>query len=189
MQDKDNKIIPILTKNGENAVSARDLHSFLDSKERFSSWFNRQLQYGFREGSDFVGCETFNALANQNLQDYVISLDMAKEISMIQKTEQGKKARQYFIEVDKQQRNQSFTSNQIYTSTLDNKELKLAKKEKVQLAQLKETREELSIIRSAPRICGGCGKIVRGKKGLYAHSRHCEGTKTLSLFEKGGNND
>lgn len=82
-------------------VSARDLHLFLESSERFSSWFERQLQYGFEEGVDYVGCKEFNALANQELVNYAISIDMAKEISMLQRSDKGKQARKYFIECEK----------------------------------------------------------------------------------------
>lgn len=59
-------------------------------------------QYGFVENVDYVGCKVFNALANQELQDHTLTLDMAKEISMIQRNDKGKQARQYFIQVEKQ---------------------------------------------------------------------------------------
>lgn len=88
-------------KDLQQAVSARELHKSLESTERFSSWFARQLQYGFDEGIDFIGCKTFNALANQELQDYFISIDMAKEVAMIQRTKVGKRVRQYFIDCEK----------------------------------------------------------------------------------------
>ena len=67
-------------------VSARELHKTVGSTERFSSWFERQLQYGFIENTDYVGCKKFNTLANQELQDYELSVDMAKHICMVQKT-------------------------------------------------------------------------------------------------------
>lgn len=89
-----------VTKNeqGSNVVSARDLHTFLEATERFGNWFERQLQYGFVEGIDYVRCEEFNTLANQILTNYALTLDCAKEIAMIQRSEKGKQARLYFIE-------------------------------------------------------------------------------------------
>jgi anti-repressor protein len=87
-------------------VSARELHTFLQSSERFSAWFERQLGYGFVDGVDYLGCEVFNTLAKQTLQDYCISINMAKEISMIQRTNKGKEARQYFINCEQQLQNQ-----------------------------------------------------------------------------------
>lgn len=95
-------LIPISENNGKRAVSARDLYNFLGCSERFQSWFDRQLQYGFVETVDYVGCKTFNTLANQELQDYAMTIDMAKEVSMIQRNERGKEARRYFIECEKE---------------------------------------------------------------------------------------
>lgn len=83
-------------------VSARELHERLGITERFNSWFGRMCQYGFSEESkDFCGCKVFNTLANQYLDDYDVSIDMAKEICMIQRNEAGKMFRRYFIEVEK----------------------------------------------------------------------------------------
>lgn len=82
-------------------VSARALHIGLGITERFSAWFNRQLQYGFCENTDYVGCKEFNTLAKQELQDYQISVDMAKQICMIQRSEKGRLYRQYFIDLEK----------------------------------------------------------------------------------------
>lgn len=94
-------LIPINDNNGKKAVSARDLYNFLGCTERFQSWFERQLQYGFTENVDYVGCKVFNTLANQDLQDYAMTIDMAKEVSMIQRSEKGKEARTYFIACEK----------------------------------------------------------------------------------------
>lgn len=85
----------------QQAVSARELYNFLEPTERFASWFERQLQYGFVNGRDYLGCEVFNTLANQMLTDFFVSIDMAKEISMIQRSDKGKQARQYFIDCER----------------------------------------------------------------------------------------
>lgn len=95
------ELIKITDHDGKKAVSARELHGFLEATERFSNWFNRQLQYGFTENIDYVGRKEFNTLANQTLDDYALTLDCAKEISMIQRTDKGKQARQYFISCEK----------------------------------------------------------------------------------------
>ena len=96
-----NELIRITEREGRKAVSARELHAFLGCTERFANWFERQLQFGFDENCDYVGCKTFNALANQELQDYAISIDMAKEVSMLQRSEKGKQARKYFLECER----------------------------------------------------------------------------------------
>lgn len=71
-------------------VSARELHKQVGSTERFSAWFERQLQFGFTENEDYTGCKKFNTLAKQELQDYDLSVDMAKQICMVQKNERAR---------------------------------------------------------------------------------------------------
>jgi len=106
---------PTIQENNDlqQAVSARELYDFLQPTERFSSWFERQLQYGFIETQDYVGCEVFNTLARQSLQDFFITIDMAKEISMIQRSDKGKQARQYFIDVERRASEPVAPSHQI----------------------------------------------------------------------------
>lgn len=100
------ELIKITEKNGQQLVSARDLHTYLEASERFSTWFERQKGYGFEENSDYVGCKFFNTLANKELTDYALTLECAKEISMLQRSEKGKQARTYFIECEKKLKNQ-----------------------------------------------------------------------------------
>lgn len=115
-----NEIIKIKEKDGRQAVSARELYKFLEATERFSNWFERQLQFGFLEGVDYQGCKEFNTLANQEVMDYALTIDCAKEISMLQRNERGKQARQYFIEVDKKFRSiqSNFQIPQTYADAL-----------------------------------------------------------------------
>jgi anti-repressor protein len=82
-------------------VSARELHDYLDASERYSSWIERMIQYGFSEGTDYIGCKTFNTLAHQELDDAQITIDMAKEICMLQRSEKGQIARKYFLQLEK----------------------------------------------------------------------------------------
>lgn len=97
------------TEQIKKAVSARELYEFLEITERFSRWFDRMRDYGFVKNIDYVQHESFNTLARQSLQDYFISIDMAKEISMIQRSDKGKQARQYFIECERKLKKQPVT--------------------------------------------------------------------------------
>lgn len=97
-------LIPIITnENNEQLVSGRDLHEFLGVNEKYTQWFDRMLTYGFDESVDFISFseKTEKPKGGRPSQDHAMSIDMAKEISMIQRTEKGKQARQYFIEVEK----------------------------------------------------------------------------------------
>ncbi len=94
-------LIRINYENDRPTVSGRELHTFVEATERYSNWFTRMCQYGFTEGTDYVGCKIFNTLAKQELNDHQITIDMAKEIAMLQRNERGKQARQYFLELEK----------------------------------------------------------------------------------------
>ena len=106
------KIIPAAIGDEEiNAVNARDLWRCLKSKRQFGNWIRDRIrEYGFEEGKDFL----INLLKSHGrpLKDYIISLDMAKELAMVENNEQGCKIRQYFIEVEKQYRKNAYAVNQ-----------------------------------------------------------------------------
>lgn len=93
--------ITVKDENGQQTVSARELHEKLTITERFSNWFARICAYGFKEGFDYLGCKVFNTLAKQELQDYQISIEMAKQICMIQRSDKGKIYREYFLNLEK----------------------------------------------------------------------------------------
>ena len=86
---------------GEQLVSARELHKKLEISERFNNWFERMLKYGFIENIDYTGYKMFNTRAKQELDEYILKLDMAKQICMLQRSELGTQFRIYFIECEK----------------------------------------------------------------------------------------
>ncbi|HAT3998592.1 TPA: toxin-antitoxin system, toxin component, Bro domain protein [Elizabethkingia anophelis] len=98
------ELIKITEQNGNKAVFARDLHLFLEVKTDFKNWIVRRTEeYGFIENQDFevLVKNDRNSNGGRPLKEYVISLDMAKELSMVEKTEKGRQARRYFIEMEK----------------------------------------------------------------------------------------
>ena len=95
--------------NGEvqQTVNARELHAFLQSKQDFSTWIkNRVEKYGFVENQDFIKLHKKVELSKtgQIGIDYHITIDMAKELAMVEQNEKGKQARQYFIECERKLR-------------------------------------------------------------------------------------
>lgn len=99
-----NELIPINYSGEEPTVSARDLHAGLEITDRFSRWFERMSAYGFAEGNDFTSVKTstlVNNGAEREITDYQISVDMAKQICMIQRSEKGRQYRQYFLDLEK----------------------------------------------------------------------------------------
>lgn len=85
-------------------VSARQLHEGLEINTRFNDWYKRMCEYGFAENVDYQAITQKRVTAQGNettFMDYAISIDMAKQICMIQRTEKGKQYRQYFINLEK----------------------------------------------------------------------------------------
>lgn len=108
-----NELINItkMTINDEevNAVNGRDLWQKLEVKTQFNHWIGRRIKdYGFEEGVDFTVVKNGHGKNGQfQPTEYIISLDMAKELAMVENNEQGRKIRRYFIEVEKEFRRQS----------------------------------------------------------------------------------
>jgi anti-repressor protein len=108
------EIIKINYDAEQPTVSARDLYDLLSSEgglsgtERFSKWFDRYIKYGFRERVDYstpykkvrVQIEG-NREVSREVEDYDLSVDMAKQICMLQRTDKGMQIRQYFLDLEK----------------------------------------------------------------------------------------
>lgn len=93
-------LINIKEVEGKQLISARELHDFLESKQDFTTWMkNRIDNYGFIEDEDFTLHKFIEGKVWKH--DYVISIDMAKELSMVERNDKGKEARKYFIECEK----------------------------------------------------------------------------------------
>lgn len=102
----ENNLIEINNTNGIQAVSARELHEKLEIKTAYKDWFPRMLEYGFEENKDFLLVAQKRATNNPKnpiatYTEHFISLDMAKEICMLQRSDIGRKFRRYFIECEK----------------------------------------------------------------------------------------
>ncbi|CAB0706674.1 phage antirepressor KilAC domain-containing protein [Corynebacterium diphtheriae] len=98
------QIIPLVNNDGIQAVLGRDLHDFLEVKERYTQWIARHIEkYSFSEGQDFIR-DFGKSTGGRPLENHVLSMDMAKELAMLQGNAKGKQARQYFIECEKKAR-------------------------------------------------------------------------------------
>lgn len=101
------QLIKITEENGEKLVNARELHEFLGSKQRFTDWIkNRIKQYGFVENEDFVLLHKImkqkTGSGGHNRLEYGLTIDMAKELSMLENNDKGRQARRYFILKEKE---------------------------------------------------------------------------------------
>lgn len=97
-------LIKIEIKNNQQLVSGRELHEFLEIKTPYTQWFERMVEYGFVENSDFIPVsqksESGGISGVKVVQDHLMTLNMAKEISMLQRNKKGKQARIYFIKCE-----------------------------------------------------------------------------------------
>lgn len=102
-----NEIIKINNdSSGRPTVMGRELHEALEIQTPYKKWFDRMCEYGFAENSDFVTMDKNVRRADgtempQKQFDHQLTIDMAKEICMIQRSDIGRKCRQYFIDVEK----------------------------------------------------------------------------------------
>lgn len=96
-----NELIKVNYDNDRPTVLARDLYDFLDIQERYSKWFDRMKEYGFTEGIDYTPYQMVHPQNGQTISDHQLTIEMAKEICMLQRNEKGKQARQYFINLEK----------------------------------------------------------------------------------------
>ncbi len=115
-----NSLIPVIEHeiDGElqPCVDARTLHGWLKSGDRFADWIKKRIKtYGFDQGVDFVCHSVITETQRTNGQkgrvkrmDYLLTLDMAKELSMVESNQQGKMARRYFINCEKSLRQAAF---------------------------------------------------------------------------------
>ena len=103
-----------------NAVDARELHAFLELNENFSEWIKRYINsYNFVINSDFCR-STCLAENGRSMETYWLSLDMAKELSMISKTIKGRQARKYFIACEKALKELVSSEREVvYTKTVE----------------------------------------------------------------------
>jgi anti-repressor protein len=87
-----NQLITITqNENNDQVVSGRELHEFLEVKTPYHIWFERMAEYGFTENVDFIGFEQKSSkLGGRPSVDHALKIDMAKEISMIQRNDKGK---------------------------------------------------------------------------------------------------
>ena len=107
-----NELIPLqpqtINGNAVETVSARELHAFVESKQEFANWIkNRIEKYGFIENHDFLITLSKTPNGGRPSQEYFITLDMAKQLAMVENNEKGMQVRKYFIECEKKLKEQT----------------------------------------------------------------------------------
>lgn len=99
----DNQLIKVEVKNDRQLVSARDLHRGLELSTRFSKWVDQNFR-DFEENEDFMSVTTVTDMPNggvKHIKDYYLTIDMAKQLCLMSRTEKGKQYRKYLIEIER----------------------------------------------------------------------------------------
>lgn len=94
-----NGMIHVNYEGDQPTVSGRELHAALEVKTAYKDWFPRMCEYGFTEGQDFCSILS-ESTGGRPSTEHMLTIAMAKELCMIQRTEIGRKFRQYFIKVE-----------------------------------------------------------------------------------------
>ena len=163
------ELIKIIERDGRQLVSGRELHEFLEIRTKYKDWFRRMVEYGFEEAIDFIRVAQKRATNNlknpvTTVIDHAISIDMAKEISMIQRTEKGKIARQYFINCEKKLKE----IKKLSPMELMELQFKALKEQKEKIAQVENRVDKLEEDMPLFQIdCKEIQALVR-KKGIEA---------------------
>jgi anti-repressor protein len=112
-------LIPIQTDNdGIQTVNARDIHRYVESKQDFSHWIKDRIEKaGFIEGADFTIILS-KSTGGRPMIEYHASLDMGKELGMLEQNDKGREIRQFFIEADKERRRQAVIMADFQTAIL-----------------------------------------------------------------------
>lgn len=155
-----NELIPVYKNDeGKKLVNARELHEFLESKRDFINWIQYRIdQYGFEEDTDFT---TFLLKSTRSTgrpkREYILTIDTAKELSMVENNEKGKQARQYFIKCEEKLKEVTTDISklspelQMFKTIFDKvAQQELEQKQIVQAVQ--ETQQEVQAIRDVVEI-------------------------------------
>jgi len=175
-------------KIGDDAiqsVNARDLHAFLEVGKDFSTWTKGRIeQYGFVEGHDFVSFDAApqnGGAGNRGHRvEFAISLDMAKELAMVERNEKGKQARRYFLDCERQVRAQAAAIPQTLPEALrlaaDEAEKRAAAEEKLAIAAPKALAFDRIATETEGAVClRAAAKLTQVPKKQFLQLLNSEG--------------
>ena len=149
------ELIKITEQDGKQAVSARELYKFLGIETPFTMWAERMFEYGFSEGADYVSLsqKSDKPQGGRPSIDYALTIECAKEISMLQRNEKGKQARQYFIAVEKRYKDLQQTGGfQVPASFKEALLLAARQQEQIEEQQRQIEQKDEKIAQDAPKV-------------------------------------
>lgn len=179
------ELIKIEEKDGRSVVSGRQLYNGLQITTPYTIWFKRMCEYGFEDQKDFITI-LLQSTGGRPMEDHALTLDMAKEISMIQRNDLGKMFRQYFIQCEKQLLQVSekdrlliglFSKDPMTVKTSYENLIQLETKPLLEEIQTKTTQIDTLIPDSKNYAISDVGRILKpyskvmGAKGIFSYMR------------------
>lgn len=165
----------VVNESNEIIISGRELHEFLEVGTRYDKWIARMIEYGFEENQDYIAVAQKRPTAQGNETTYIdhaLKLDMAKEISMIQRNEKGKQARQYFINIEKEYKSQQLAPVASYMIDDEIERAKLWIQEEEQRMLLVETVEtQTKVIEHKDEIIKSQAQVIDEHKCVVKLNR------------------
>ena len=182
-----NELIKVKYDNDNPTVSGRELHEFLAVKSKYADWFKNMCAYGFTANTDFSAFSK-NLENGGRTIDHQITIEMAKEICMLQRNEKGKQARQYFINLEKawntpevvMSRALKMAANKINALSLANSELQAERERNKPLVLFAEA---VSVSNSAILV-GELAKILKGNGVEIGQNRLFEELRQMGYLIK-----
>ena len=157
-----------------NSVNAREIHDYLEVKTHLSTWIQRAIEkYDFVENIDFSILKSGNPNGGISKIDYIVTLDMAKELAMLENNPKGKATRKYFIEVEKRQNRVLTTSEQIILLAQGHQEIE---------QRLSSTENKINYLENKSPIVYNQIKVLEDKRKsrtnqLVGYNPNCDKSK------------
>lgn len=171
-------------------VMGRELHKALEIKEKYTQWFKRMCEYGFTENSDYIMLSVKSETNNPKnpyttITDHQLTIDMAKEICMIQRTEVGRKCRQYFLDVEKQWNSpEAIMHRALALADQRVKQLEIERANRpITAEQEKQLRNEVVIKAIDLCTCGRVYLAVGIKVRIAIDNYICDGQNVRTLYD------
>ncbi len=162
-------LVPIKNDNGHQSVNGRDLHQALEVGKDFSSWMKSKIdQYDFIEQVDYITVSSLQNTGRPRIE-YILTINMAKELALVERNEKGKQIRQYFIQAEERFRETALTSQVISKQVLGGKEkhspIYILVEDLLQVVRQNLNRGDLSSIVKEHNISSSkLSKVLKGKQ-------------------------
>jgi phage anti-repressor protein len=154
-----------------NSVNSRDIYEYLEVDTHYSTWIKRAIdKYDFVEGEDFQVFKNEKSNSNNPMMDFIVTLDMAKELCMVSNTPKGKETRKYFIAVEKEANKPMSTLDMVIASAQEQKKLQ---------AKMQQLEEKVNRVQD--KISEDVAEVIRG---VVDHQRIPDGFIPLGTIEQ-----